>query len=361
MIGNFAIQQKNTTVTTERWQHALAQAVRRPEELFELLNLPQSLLKDAHSAAEQFELKVPRSFIARMKKGDLHDPLLRQVLPLNEENRVVPGFSNDPVGDLAAEQIPGLLQKYAGRALTIASGACAVHCRYCFRRHFPYQTSQLTASKLSAVIEHIKKHPQLNEVILSGGDPLTLSNTRLKHWLDEIRHIKHIKRVRIHSRLPIVLPERIDHMICGIFDDFPLPIVFVIHANHANEIDDNVKSALNALHSTGTRLLNQSVLLKGVNDNAASLVDLSERLFDVQVTPYYLHALDKVAGAAHFFVSEDTALELIEKMRHALPGYLVPQLVTEEAGKASKTPLIHVTDKTRKSKRHKMIKQNTAQ
>lgn len=272
-----------------------------------------------------------------MRFGDPLDPLLRQVFPLIDENIDAANFVADPVGDHLAITAPGILQKYKGRALLLTTGACAIHCRYCFRRHFPYGDSNPLASQWQETLKSISDDSSINEVILSGGDPLILTDFKLHQLVSDIENIQHIKRLRIHTRLPIVLPERIDEHLLSWISTTRLQVVMVIHANHANEIDQEVADAIAALNMAGCQLLNQAVLLKGVNDDIASLHDLSERLSEVKVTPYYLHLLDRVAGASHFDVSDQVGIVLIEQLRSLLPGYLVPRLVREQQGKSSKT------------------------
>jgi EF-P beta-lysylation protein EpmB len=269
-----------------------------------------------------------------MQKGDPDDPLLRQVLPLIEENQQIQGFSRDPVGDTAAEKVPGLLQKYQGRVLLVTTGACAIHCRYCFRQHYNY-----SISKPSAVLDAIRADSSITEVILSGGDPLILTDSRLADLAHSLASISHVQRLRLHTRLPIILPERINDKLLTWLTGTRLQPVMVVHANHANEIDDQVSNALRRLVEADMTVLNQSVLLRGVNDDAAGLIALSEALFCCRVLPYYLHILDRVHGAAHFDVPLGRALELLEQMRVALPGYLVPKLVREVGGMAYKQAL----------------------
>lgn len=319
------------------WQRELAGAVRDPAELLALLQLDPALLPGARAAAEQFPLRVPRGFVARMRPGDPDDPLLRQVLPLASELETVPGFVADPVGDLEVSLTPGLLQKYAGRVLLVTTGACGVHCRYCFRRHFPYGQESPRGKGLDLALERIAGDPEISEVILSGGDPLSLSDERLVGLIERIEAIPHVRRLRLHSRQPVVLPSRVTEALARSLAASRLQSVMVIHANHANELDNAVLGALDRLRVAGVTLLNQAVLLKGVNDSVAALADLSETLFAGAVLPYYLHLLDPVQGAAHFEVAEDRALGLIEALRARLPGYLVPRLVREEAGAPSKT------------------------
>jgi EF-P beta-lysylation protein EpmB len=324
---------------TPTWQRELARAVTDPEELLGLAGLGPEWLPAARAAARLFPLRVPRSFVARMRPGDPHDPLLRQVLPLADECLAVPGFGADPVGDAAAMAVPGVLHKYQARVLLTATGACAVHCRYCFRRHFPYADANAGADRWQAALAHIAADASLTEVILSGGDPLTLSDRRLAEFTGALAGIGHVKRLRVHTRLPIVLPERVDDGLCRWLAGLRQAAVVVVHANHASEIDADVRAALARLKQAGATLLNQSVLLRGVNDDAHALAHLSETLFAAGVLPYYLHRLDRVQGAAHFDLDEAHAKALVEALRARLPGYLVPRLVREVAGAAAKIPL----------------------
>ena len=326
-------------VSLPDWQQALAQAVTDPAELLSILNLDPALLPAAQAAAKLFPLRVPRSFVARMQPGNPADPLLLQVLPLGAELQETRGFSADPVGDIASRIAPGVLHKYEGRALLIATGACAVHCRYCFRRHFPYGDELASAGQWQAAVAAIRADTSLREVILSGGDPLSLNDRRLRDLGRQLEQIPHVTRLRIHSRQPIVLPERVDAGLLAWLGSMPLQTVMVLHANHAQEIDASVRRACQALTHAGVRLFNQAVLLKGVNDTVPALVDLSETLFDAGIQPYYLHLLDRVQGAAHFEVSEVQAQTLMRELIAALPGYLVPRLVREISGHASKTPV----------------------
>ncbi len=324
---------------TPVWQTELAEAVRDPAELLQLLGLPQEILPGMRAAHRQFPLRIPRAYIARMCKGDPHDPLLRQVLPLGMELDAMPGFLDDPVGDLAAMAAPGLLHKYHGRALLVTTGACAVHCRYCFRRHYPYSDGTAAAERLDAALMHLAHDASINEVILSGGDPLSLSDQRLAPLVQQLDTIAHLKRLRIHTRLPIVLPARVDDALLGWLSRTRLRPVVVVHVNHPNEIDAAVRHALQRLAEAGTTLLNQAVLLRGVNDDASVLAELSEMLFDAGVMPYYVHLLDRVRGAAHFEVDEQTAHAIQAALWRRLPGYLVPRLVREEPGASGKIPL----------------------
>jgi L-lysine 2,3-aminomutase len=290
-------------------------------------------------AQDQFALRVPRGFAAKMRVGDINDPLLRQVLPLHEELLQVTGFSLDAVGDLAARQLPGVLHKYHGRALLVTTGACAINCRYCFRRHFPYAEENAASNQWQQAIDYLANDRSISELLLSGGDPLSLSTAKLQSLVSQLKPLPHIKRLRFHTRLPIVLPERIDAEFIAWLGSLPYQLVFVVHANHANELDEPVASALRALGRAGATVLNQSVLLRGVNDSSEELAALSERLFDAGVLPYYLHQLDKVQGAAHFEVPIDRAIAIMVELMARLPGYLVPKLVQEVSGQPNKTPV----------------------
>jgi EF-P beta-lysylation protein EpmB len=323
-----------------RWQREQACAISDPAELLRELNLDPALLPGAQAAAALFPLRVPRGYVARMQKGDPNDPLLRQVLPLGVEIESVPGFVADPVGDLKAMVVPGILQKYHGRALLITTGACGVHCRYCFRREFPYAEAAVASGDWRRALDYLSGDARISEVILSGGDPLLLSNRRLAALLQDLTAMAHVKRLRIHSRQPIVLPERVDGELVELLSASRLKVVLVLHANHPREIDETVKNALTQLANAGIVLLNQSVLLKGVNDSADILAELSETMFNAGVIPYYLHLLDPVIGTAHFLVEESCAIVMMKELRNRLPGYLVPRLVREETGKPAKSLII---------------------
>jgi EF-P beta-lysylation protein EpmB len=326
------------------WQQVLAEAVTDPAELCQLLGLDPELALSARPAASAFSLRVPRSFVARMRRGDRYDPLLLQVLPVAQESAVSAGFGTDPIGDLAARAAPGVLHKYRGRVLLVATGACAVHCRYCFRRHFPYEDESPLVEGWRRTLDYVRADSSINEVILSGGDPLSLSERRLAQLGTALRQIPHVRRLRIHTRYPVVLPERIDAAFLAWLRELPLQKVMVIHANHAQELDQQVATACGELRDTGTVLLNQTVLLAGINDTVETLRQLSERLFAIGVLPYYLHVLDKVAGAAHFDLSTAAALRLHRELAVELPGYLLPRLVREDAGATSKTALFETLD-----------------
>ena len=311
------------------WQRELARAL---SDLGELLRLLEVAPGAVDASPDPFPLRVPRPYVARMRRRDPHDPLLRQVLPTTAERLPVAGFSTDPLQERAAAVAPSLLRKYAGRALVIATGACAVHCRYCFRRHFPYARHRQSAN--FDAVERIRADPGIREVILSGGDPLTLTDAHFARLTARIGALPHVARLRLHTRLPVVIPQRVTSALVDALAAVPQQVVVVLHFNHPNEIDADCRRALAALR--GFVLLNQSVLLAGVNDAPAMLAALSERLFEAGVLPYYLHLPDAVAGTAHFGVSEARAISIHRQLAAALPGYLVPKLVREVAGAAAK-------------------------
>jgi EF-P beta-lysylation protein EpmB len=321
---------------SKNWQQQLADAFTNIEDLCLYLNLSPEALPVSNLAAENFALRVPLNFASCMEKGNPNDPLLRQVLPVKDELAAYPGFNSDPVGDLVSVTETGVLHKYQGRVLFINTGSCAINCRYCFRRNFPYADLQLGKQKEIAAIQSIRKDSSITEVILSGGDPLLLNDLRLSRLIAQLGDIRHVKRIRIHSRLPIVLPARITEDFINTLKLSPKQIILIVHCNHANEINDRVVGACNTLKNSGITLFNQSVLLKGVNDDANVLCELSEQLFSHGIIPYYLHLLDKATGTGHFEVPKSEALELIRQVQATLPGYLVPKLVTEQAGAASK-------------------------
>jgi len=318
--------------TTASWQQVLKDAVRDVGELCRLLDLPQTFADQAAGAARDFPLFVPRPFLARMRRGDSNDPLLRQVLPLDTETIPAEGFTLDPVADAAASLEPGLLRKYHGRALMVTTGACAVHCRYCFRRHFPYQERPRSLAQWEPAIERIAADESIREVILSGGDPLTLVDDLLARLAERLAEVPHLWRLRVHTRLPIVIPQRVCDELINWLNGTRLTPIVVVHANHPAEIDDDVARSLGRIVDAGIPVLNQAVLLRGVNDEVDVLAELCERLVDVRVMPYYLHQLDRVAGAAHFEVSIARGQEIVRQLQTRLPGYAVPRYVREVAG-----------------------------
>lgn len=330
------IQTNTAARQVPAWQAELGRAFSRPADLLAFLGLPADT---PALGSNDFPLRVPRGYAARMRKNDPRDPLLLQVWAQPAEALDVAGFADDAVGDLARLKDGGIIHKYAGRALVIATGACAVHCRYCFRRHFPYADALASRDGWDETLRALAEDRSISEVILSGGDPLSLSDAKLASFAEALEFTPHVKRLRIHTRQPIVLPERVDDALLGWLGRGRLQKVVVVHANHANELDEAVREALRRLTQAGATLLNQSVLLRGVNDSADALVNLSTRLFECGVLPYYLHMLDRVRGAAHFDVPDSRARELVRAAAARLPGYQVPRLVREQAGAPSKTPL----------------------
>ncbi|MGB5259224.1 MAG: EF-P beta-lysylation protein EpmB [Gammaproteobacteria bacterium] len=320
------------------WQVELAHAVRSGDELLRRLEIEPGQVNTRPWSAD-FPLRVPRGFVRRMRRGDPRDPLLLQVLPVSEETELPHGYCTDPLREADVMPVPGLLHKYHGRALLTVTGACAVHCRYCFRRHFPYLDANPAHGQWTKVVDYLAAHPEINELILSGGDPLSLTDNRLQRLTSQLAGIDHLRTLRIHTRIPIVLPARIDAGLLEWLAGLSLRIVMVVHCNHPNEIDDSVSQAMQRLGRAGVTLLNQSVLLRDVNDAAETLVQLSQRLFADGVLPYYLHQLDRVQGAAHFEVDDKRARELLAALHGRLPGYLVPRLVREVPGEPGKRPL----------------------
>ncbi len=318
---------------TQSWQALLKSAVTDPAQLAEILNI------ELPHYQSSFPLLVPWPYLARIKPGNALDPLLLQVLPQPQESLVVPGYSSHPLEELEHARGSGLIQKYQGRVLVVATGACAINCRYCFRRHFPYQSFQPTTTDWENIIENVKSDPSIQEVILSGGDPLLLSNRRLANIAKQLAAIPHLTTLRVHTRLPIVIPQRVDAELVEWIEQTRLNIVMVWHSNHPDELDHSVSDAARRLKAAGATLLNQSVLLRGINDNVETLTSLSRQLFKIGVLPYYLHVLDKVAGAAHFDLPEQQARALMAEVVKQLPGYLVPRLVREIPGEGSKTSL----------------------
>ena len=321
------------------WLYELKKSYTRPEDLLSALQLDDSAYADDIKARQLFSMRVPRPFVQQMNIGDPNDPLLRQVLPLVDEFRVEPGFHKDPL-DEQSSPANGLLHKYHGRVLLILQGGCAVNCRYCFRRHFPYDELTISQRQIDDTLDYIKQNPEVNEVILSGGDPLMAKDERLHKLVQELEALPQLTRLRIHSRLPVVIPSRLTDGLLTSLTQSRLQVVLVIHANHANEISNDLSAALKKWHNAGIHLLNQSVLLRGVNDSSDALCRLSETLFRANVLPYYLHQLDKVEGASHFEVSDDKAQQLWLDMTQQLPGFLVPKLVREQARKPSKTAIM---------------------
>ncbi|WP_294833205.1 EF-P beta-lysylation protein EpmB [uncultured Gilliamella sp.] len=333
------IQQKVEQPNKEAWIFDLANVVTDIKTLYRCLDLdPDTISLSMLQAKKQFPLRVPLAFINRMKKGDSHDPLLLQVLCDDNEMLQVAGYSDDPLQE-QNNAIPGLLHKYHNRALLITKTACAINCRYCFRRHFPYHENQSSKKNLNIVLNYIATHPELDEIILSGGDPLMAKDNEIAFLISELEKIPHIKRLRIHTRLAVVIPSRITQQLSRLFTQSRLQIIVVTHINHPNEIDNEVTRAVWQLKQSNVLVLNQSVMLKNINDNVEVLAQLSNKLFDSGILPYYIHLLDKVQGAAHFFVDDKTAKQLMKQLAEKVSGYLVPKLAREIGGEKSKRVL----------------------
>ncbi|MCW8997010.1 MAG: EF-P beta-lysylation protein EpmB [Psychromonas sp.] len=326
----------NDTVQLATWQKELANAIKNPLQLLQILDIKPETVPLSSSARKNFPMLVPRPFVAKMQKGDIHDPLLKQVLAIDDEELISEGYSLDPLQEHESA-VPGLLHKYKSRVLLILKSGCAVNCRYCFRRHFPYQNNNINKKRLQEIISYIAGHPEVNEVILSGGDPLLSKDDFLEYVVKCLEQLPQLTRLRIHSRLPVVIPSRITNKLCKILEESRFKVVFVFHINHANEIDLPFSEASSKLQQAGVQLLNQGVLLKGINDNSQALIELSERLFSAGILPYYLFLLDKVQGAQHFDLEEKQAQQLMKEISQELPGYLVPKLSREIAGQKSKT------------------------
>ncbi|GGF84893.1 EF-P beta-lysylation protein EpmB [Alteromonas lipolytica] len=332
------IIQKNSISVEQNWQKELASGFTDPFSLLKYLNLDPSDFGTHAEARRLFPMRVPRHFASLMEKGNWQDPLLLQVLPSNQEFLTAPGYSADPLEEHDTAN-PGLLHKYQSRVLLIVKGGCAVNCRYCFRRHFPYAENSLSQQQLEANIAYIAEHPEINEVILSGGDPLMARDDKLAALAEKLAALPHIKRLRIHTRLPVVMPERLDNAFYQWLINLPLQKVLVLHINHAKEVSPQLIDRLAPLRQAGVTLLNQAVLLKGVNASAETQAELNEAVFDAGIMPYYLHLLDKVQGAAHFDIDMAQARAIMAEVIKRLPGFMVPKLVTEIGGQPGKTPI----------------------
>lgn len=321
------------------WQHLLSHAVRDAHTLQEILELPSSIIGEIEANAQGFALKAPLPYLQKIEKGNLSDPLLRQILPLAQEQFNPPGFSHDPLEEKESNPCDGLIHKYNGRVLLILTGACAINCRYCFRRHFPYQENRLGPDQWQDILDYLQQDKSIKEVIFSGGDPLATSDKRLLRLIKDLEQIPHLQRLRIHSRLPVVIPQRLTTEFCALLENSRFETVLVLHSNHPNEVDEQLGQGIKALRKAGVTVLNQAVLLRGINDSVATLKALSEALFSQGILPYYLFTLDPVAGAAHFDVSDNEARALFDQLQAELPGYLLPKLVREIPGRPSKTLL----------------------
>jgi len=320
------------------WQKELQDVITEPEKLLALVNIDPGQYLQHFKARKLFPVRVPLPFIKRMRKGDINDPLLKQVMPLSNEFVITDGFVNDPLQEHDTVAT-GLLHKYKNRVLMIVKSGCAINCRYCFRRHFPYQDNNPNKQQWQPALDYIAKHGEISEVIFSGGDPLMATDQHLAWLVEQIERIKHVKWLRIHTRLPVVIPNRITKGLVALLKNSRLKATMVLHINHGNEIDDDLNAALEPLRAARVPLFNQSVLLKGINDNANTLIELSEKMFHVGIQPYYLHLFDPVQGAAHFDVKEEAAVKIMNQMLATLPGFLMPKLVREIAGQTNKTPI----------------------
>ncbi len=330
----FSVQQQHQ----EEWQQALSQAVTNPKQLLQALQLDASLLNDdVLEASKQFRTFVTESFLKRIRKGNPDDPLFKQVWANPLELYEHPDFENDPLEEAKANPVPGLLHKYHGRVLLITNSHCAINCRFCFRRNFAYHDNHFSSKHQQAIVDYLTQNPTIEEVILSGGDPLLLNDSRLGELLTLLEPIHHIKRLRIHSRIPIVLPSRMTKNLINTLNQSRLLKVLVIHSNHPQEFNEEVGKALAMLHLSFLQVLNQSVLLKGVNDDVETLISLQQTLFEHQVQSYYLHTLDKVKGTSHFDLPLEHAKAIYQQLQARLPGYMLPRLVSEIAGKTEKT------------------------
>jgi EF-P beta-lysylation protein EpmB len=322
------------------WKAELSNCISSIDELLNQLGLKAEDLNTTEQAASQFPIKVPQPFVKLMQYGNPKDPLLKQVLPITSELQVDSNFSTDPVSESSFNPVPGIVHKYRNRVLMIISPNCAINCRYCFRRHFPYDDNRQSKQQWLKALDYLKTKPEINEVIYSGGDPLAANDNFLRWLTGEIESIKHIKRLRIHTRLPVVIPARLDDQLLNWLSNTRLKPTLVLHINHANEIDTALSQGVNRLKQAGIMVLNQSVLLKGINDTSDQLINLSEKLFDAGIMPYYLHMLDPVQGASHFDVPEERAVAIFNQIQAELPGFLVPKLVQERAGETSKSLIL---------------------
>lgn len=329
------------TLYPANWQTELRQSQLSIQQLLEHLELTgtSAAVSASSAAANQFPLLVPPAYLKRIRKGDPNDPLLLQVLPAAAELESHPGYTQDPLEEETSNPLPGLIHKYHGRVLLVLSGACAINCRYCFRRHFPYADNQLGGEKWQHVLAYLTERTDINEVIFSGGDPLATSDARLERMIKDLDAIPHLQTLRIHTRLPVVIPNRITEALANTLKTSRLNKVVVLHTNHAQEVDDQVVAAITTLKNSNATVLNQAVLLRGVNDSVEALKALSQTLFSAGVLPYYLFVLDAVAGAAHFDIPDSEAIQLVQALQREVPGYLLPRLAREIPGRPSKTLL----------------------
>ncbi len=332
-------QQRLVKEPTPDWQQSLADLITNPKTLLELLHLKPEQVGLCSSNSLSFPLRVPREYVARMRVGDPQDPLLLQILPTKQELLAMPGYSHDPLQEQQANKLPGLIHKYRGRVLLTVTGTCAINCRYCFRQNFSYEENNPGRAGWQKIVDYVAADPSINEIIFSGGDPLIAKDNLLAQIIQQFSVLPQIKRLRIHTRLPIVIPQRVTEELTALLIKSGLQIIVVVHANHPNEIDASVEESMQLMRNAGITVLNQAVLLKNINDDALVLAELSEKLFACGCLPYYLHALDKVVGSAHFDVEISRAREIHWQLSQILPGYLVPKLVKEVPGVLSKVPI----------------------
>ncbi|MGY4677405.1 EF-P beta-lysylation protein EpmB [Pasteurella sp. P03HT] len=330
LTQNIAIREEQS------WTDHLANAISDPKILLKTLNLPIHAFEKDIAARQLFPMRVPLPFVAKMEKGNPNDPLFLQVMTAYDEFTQVEGFTTDPLEEQEAI-VPSVLHKYHNRLLLMVKGGCAINCRYCFRRHFPYADNKGNKTNWQKALDYIAERPEIEEVIFSGGDPLMAKDHELAWLIEQLDQIPHIKRLRIHTRLPVVIPQRITDALCQILAASRLQKVCVTHINHPNEIDALLSQALAKLKHINVTLLNQSVLLKGINDNAHTLKQLSDKLFQANILPYYLHLLDKVEGASHFYLEDQHALNIYKELQSITSGYLVPKLAREIAKEPNKT------------------------
>jgi EF-P beta-lysylation protein EpmB len=328
---------KAIKISSSSWQKQLATAFKSANELLNYLEIDPKQTDFITTDDAGFALKVPRAFADLMKKGDKDDPLLQQVMVKQSELLLTEGYLTDPLQEASFNPTPGLIHKYRNRALLIAHQSCAVHCRYCFRRHFPYDQQQLRQTQLEQALDYLSARPEISEVILSGGDPLSLSDNKLVELIDKLDQLPNLTTIRLHSRTPVVLPDRVSPELLSALSKAKKKVVLVLHINHPNEIGVPLAQKLTALTDAGVTLLNQSVLLRGINDNEQTLIELSNRLWQNGILPYYLHLLDPVQGAAHFNIDQTTANKLWQALQSNVSGYLLPRLVREVPDKSSKT------------------------
>ncbi len=343
MIHLSTIPVEDKTVITPDWKELLSQSKLSTQDLLKLVRLEKHPLA-SESAEKLFELRVPKPYLDKIEKGKADDPLLLQILPQLAEHTNTAGFTNDPLEEEKYSPVKGVIHKYENRVLLIASSTCVINCRYCFRRNFPYSEHTQSKSDWQEALDYIRKNDSITEVILSGGDPLIHSNNYLFWLLGEIDQLTHVKRIRIHSRLIVSLPQRIDAEFIKALGEINKPIIIVMHCNHPNELGDELALATQQLSDLNVTLLNQSVLLRSINDQAEILKQLSEGLFEIGVLPYYLFILDKVTGTAHFEISISEAKKIHQALQASLPGYLVPRLTIEVPGQESKTSISHNTN-----------------